>query len=157
MIYEVFRLLGTHVEDNTRVSFQINFVCSIKDKISTKLRRHVLERRMKEGATKISADEILKSLNQVYEESIQIGVNATDAVEEDGELDADDAAGYECEEVTAAPEPKRASTARQKVKKKTMHKDMWQNPWKLGRLSFDKKDVIAIREEGVRRRTRKSQ
>ena len=38
-----------------------------------------------------------------------------------------------------------------------MHKDMWQDPWKLGRLSFNKKDVIAIREEGIRRRTRKSQ
>ena len=91
MIYEVFRLLKTHVTDDERGSFPINFVTSIKKDITTDLRRDVLERSMKEGP-KTSADDILKSLNQVYEESIQkIGLNATDMLEEDGELDANDA------------------------------------------------------------------
>jgi hypothetical protein len=153
MIYEVFRLLGTHVEDISRSSFPINFVTSIKDKITTDLRRDALERCMKEGP-KTSADDILKSLNQVYEESIQkIGLNVVDDVEEDGELDAGDAFEYEEEVAT----PQRQSTARTKVTKRTMHKDMFKDPWKLGRESFYKKYVLGIRAEGVRRRERKSQ
>ena len=38
-----------------------------------------------------------------------------------------------------------------------MHKDITNDPWRLGRESFDKKDVLMIRSEGVRQRERKSQ
>ena len=37
-----------------------------------------------------------------------------------------------------------------------MHRDIFNNPWELGRESFGKKDIVAIRAEAARRRKQKS-
>ena len=68
LLYEVFVILQTHAQ-KSRDKPTKTYVVSIKDRISTELRRDVLERAMKE-TPKTSADEILDTLSATYQESI---------------------------------------------------------------------------------------
>ena len=97
------------------------------------------------------ADDILKSLNQVYNESIkQAGAGIANEEKEEGDED-----GAEERVVDAIAKGSAGKTG--KVTKKTMHKDILVEPWTAGRVEFAKKDVIKIRAEGDRRRKKKSE
>ena len=150
LCYEIFRLLKTHVEDVTRVQFTKTYITSIKEDISVELRRDVLERSMHEAPSS-PADDILKSLNQVYNESItKAGAGIANEEKEEGDED-----GAEERVVDAIAKGSAGKTG--KVTKKTMHKDILVEPWTEGRVEFAKKDVIKIRAEGDRRRKKKSE
>ena len=69
ILYEVLTLLKTHVCDPTRLSITKTWVGSVKDDVTTDLKRNKLERQINDGPA-TSADSILASLEQVYEESI---------------------------------------------------------------------------------------
>ena len=61
LLYEVFKLLRTHIADKTRIKFTKTWVSSVSNDLTTKLRREVLERSMHESPA-TSADEILEDI-----------------------------------------------------------------------------------------------
>ena len=46
LVYEVFGLVGTHIENPRRIEFTKIIVCGVKDSISIALKRDVLENTM---------------------------------------------------------------------------------------------------------------
>ena len=139
LIYEVFLLLKTHVVDRRRNDYPINYVTSVKDKISVELRRKVLEDAIAANPP-TSADDILKSLAQVYEESIQREVDEQDT--EEGN------------DVTTAS-LKSTHTSSRKIKKRTKHPKMHEDIFAAGRELLIKKDHLAVRSNAQRRRAKK--
>ena len=87
-----------------------------------------------------SADNILKSLAQVYEESIQ------------GEVDEEDT--EEGNDATTSS-PERASIGSRKIKKRTKHPKLHEDIFAAGRELLMKKDHMAIRSNAQRRRAKK--
>ena len=147
LCYEIFLLLKTHVHDESREKFERTYITSIQEKISVDLRRNVLERSMHE-APQSPADDILRSLNKVYNDSIrQAGVDIAVEERQEGEQHA----AEEC------VENKKNNTARHnigktsKVARRSMHKGILKEPWKEGRMEFRKKDVIKLRVEWDRK------
>ena len=158
MIYQIFKLLRTHEADYRRVIFKKNYVSSIEDDIDVELRRETLENAMHK-APETQADEILKSLTQVYDESIKnIGANlAKDGDDgEDGELSKEDAAEFagEGEDIDTSYF---VSEATQSMSKKTINKTIYMNPWTCGNESFAKKtNVVDVRAKACEIRKKKS-
>ena len=87
-----------------------------------------------------SADDILKSLAQVYEESIQREVDEQDT-EEGNDV------------TTASPES--THTSSRKIKKRTKHPKMHEDIFAAGRELLMKKDHLAVRSNAQRRRAKK--
>ena len=81
LLYKVFTLLRTHCCDNRQVSFSMNFITSIEKDLKTELKRSKLENSMRDNPI-TSANDILLTLSQVYQESIDKevdqGVNPSD-------------------------------------------------------------------------------
>ena len=113
MVYEIFKLLDTHKQSD-RNQPKIGYVMSIEKKLSTNLRRKVLERAMKEPP-KTSVDDLLVSLAATYEESI----DTEPAVTTEEELGADDSSGEEAESME--PDAELSSTMKEKIGKKKIH------------------------------------
>ena len=68
LLYKVFVLLGTHVTYSARTEFGCTYILSIKTKITTDLRRQVLEKSMTQTMS-CSADDVLATIDQVYKET----------------------------------------------------------------------------------------
>ena len=84
LIYQAFALLNTHVLDEKRTEFSMTYVTSIRQYLTVNLERTVLENSMK-SAPVTSADEILASLDTIYQETIdkEIGVSEEEELEEE--------------------------------------------------------------------------
>ena len=65
LVFQIFCLLKTHLFDVARNSFHLDYVLSIKDRLSVDLTRETLERSMNNSLV-TSADGILSTLNQVF-------------------------------------------------------------------------------------------
>ena len=147
LVYQVFGLLNTHVVNAERTSFSKTFVSSVKDQISVDLKREVLERSMS-AAPATSADSILATLNQVYQETIDGGVQ----VGAEEELDEADLAQVTSDDVADEPAGQEAG----RVTKKKMHDLIGKDLFALGKVELGKKDIAAIRADLHRRRMEKS-
>ena len=142
LLYEVFKLLSTHVTNPKRTTFSKGYILSVRSKITTNLRRKVLESSMKDGP-ETSCDDILKTLSHVYEESItkQVAVPVSDEVEP-REMDADVAPDSSTRRtsVTFGPSPRRNKRDR----KHTMNALMGRDVWSLGMVEFKKKRCFVV-------------
>ena len=69
LVYDVFRLLRTHIFKDKRVKFFKDYVLSVSNKVTVKLIRKESESRIHD-APSTSADDILAALADVYNESI---------------------------------------------------------------------------------------
>ena len=65
-VNKLFSLLETHVFDDKRTKFDKTYVSSVKENLSTDLKRTVLENRMKEGP-KTSVGRMILILSDVYQ------------------------------------------------------------------------------------------
>ena len=154
LLYEAFTLLRTHHCDSRRVSFSMNFITSIKKDLKTELKRSKLKNSMRDNPT-TSADDIILTLSQIYQESIDKevdqGVNPSDKLSREDVLAvaSEESRGTETI-LTKSREPK------EKIKKKVMHKNMGDNLWEIGVGMFAKKDTLTIRAEAEETRILKS-
>ena len=142
-IYEIFKLLNTHQPDPKRIEFSKNYISSVKDEITTELRREVLESRMKDGPT-TSCDDILATLSEVYEKTID--AETPDTAGE--ELSRDELS----EEAPIEAEPESNNIQQQwgKLKKKIMHDLIGDDLWTLGREKWEERDILRLRDEAKR-------
>ncbi len=85
LVYQFFCLLNTHICDPTRMFFHIDYVLSIKDRLSINLTRETFKRSMKEPPA-TSANGILSTLNQIFDK--KVGSTRIDALG-DNELNLD--------------------------------------------------------------------
>ena len=100
------------------------------------------------------ADDILRSLNEVYNDSIRpAGVDI--AVEERQEGEEHEAEECVVNETLNTAKHKTAKTG--KVARRSMHKGIKKEPWNEGRIEFRKKDVIKLRAEWDRKSKKKSE
>ena len=83
LIYEVFGLLGMHISSASRTTFKMNYVVSIRKRITIDIRMKVLESNMHDCSA-TTADDILTSLNLVLNNAPATGVDPTE------EMDIDD-------------------------------------------------------------------
>ena len=79
-VYQVFVLTDTHIENKQR-EYTRDFIPKIASKITVTLKR----KKLKEAAQgpETSADDILKTLSTVYDESIDNHVTVTDEMDDD--------------------------------------------------------------------------
>ena len=93
LVYQVFVLLQTHVVQQERNSFALDYVLSIREKLDIDLMRPGLEKDMTD-AHQTSADDILASLDEVYNKPIySAGIDPTRKDGDDkGELEKEEAA-----------------------------------------------------------------
>ena len=155
MLYQVICLLCTHVANCNRNRFEVGYASSVKDKIDVELRRESLERVMREAQT-TSADNILASLNTLYKESVvNIGIDPI-AEGEEGEMDPSDVEDVERD--TSGKKDNQSSLfhTKTKVSMKTMHVNISDDIFALGRAKLAGKDVITIRGDADRVRNRKA-
>ena len=151
LLYEVFILLKTHVCDTSRVTITKTWVGSVKDKVTTDLKRKRLESQINDTLV-TSADGILASLEQVYAQSIN------KEPLDDADQDYEDNEREEQVESLASSRQQASSSKREKVTKKEMHPLMGKDIRKLGFAALEKKgDVVAVRAEADRRREEKCQ
>ncbi len=86
-----FCQLKTHLADKGQNLFGIDYILTVKDKLSVKLTQETLERSMKESLS-TSANGILSTLNQVF--SMKTILTGIDAIG-DGKLNQDDLPPFE--------------------------------------------------------------
>ena len=156
LLYQVFAKLNTHIVNINRVKFTNTFVGKVREKLDVDLRREVMENSTKDHVHS-SADDILKSLTLVYEESIDgVGIDVLDGIEGECEIEADEPA-----EVAGSVEdhndPNQYGPANEGPDSTgKIHKHMFDNPWKIGRALLDIRDVTRVRAEIQRRLQKKS-
>ena len=156
LVYQIFCLLNTHICDPTRMFFHIDYVLSIKDRLSINLTRDTFERSMKQSPA-TSADGILSTLNQVFDK--KGGSAGIDALG-DGELNPDEVPTVEERNdpsEDAANLENNTTPERDRVIHRKLNDHMLDDPWKKGRDLFSKKDVVRIRDAATSRRKTKSQ
>ena len=154
LLYEVFTLLNTHHCDNRRVSLQINFITSIRSKLKTDLKRSKLDNAMKDNPS-TSADNILATLSQVYQESIDKEVDqSVNPSEELSDADLSATTSDEVEGEVAVVQSR--GELKEKIKKKTMHDNIGEDLWEIGVSMFAENDVLAIRSNAEETRSLKS-
>ena len=111
-------------------------------------------------APESEADELLKTLTQVYDESIKnLGANVTDDDEGDaGELSAEDAAEFAGDDVDDVDTRYfETDAATDKITKRTINTTMFKNPWKCGEEAFAKKNnVVDVRGKALEVRRKKA-
>ena len=154
LVFQIFCLLETHLVDAARTSFHLEYVLSVKDRLSVDLTRETLERSMKESPS-TSADGILSTLNQVFNKTTSLA--GIDAIA-DGELNPDDlpttiAEASELQEQEAEAE----NNGRDTVTNRKLHDNIFDDPWEKGHAKFAKKDVIRLRDSSAKRRKKKTQ
>ena len=118
-MYQAFALLETHISHPEQISFAIDYVTSIEDKLTVELKRDVLQRAQTESP-KTGADGILATLYAVYQETI----DNTKVVDEKEELNEADLLGV-VDETANGREPVSRSTqsaSAMEVPKKEMRK-----------------------------------
>ena len=124
LIYEVFKLSDTHNSDASRTDFEEKYVTSIKDMISTDLRREVLENSMK-VSEEMSSDEVLTSLSMV----LGTPDGAAAGIDPSEEMEADETAETISERVIVDEDKYRPPTVTSnKNSKKRMHLDISKIP-----------------------------
>ena len=149
LVYQIFCLLETHLCDETRTSFHIDYVLTIKDGLCVDLTRETLERSMKESPA-TSADGILSTLNQVFDK--KVGSAGIDAIA-DGKLNVDDLPTIQ----EADESHERTAPEKDKIIHRKLNDNISDDPWKLGMELFSKKDVVRVRDAAASRRQKKSQ
>jgi hypothetical protein len=156
LVFQMFSLLDTHLVDAKRNSFHLDYVLTIKDRLSVDLTRETLERSMKE-APSTSADGILSTLNQVFGKQIRLaGIDAIG----DGELNPDELPTIAEEDESREEEAdleNNTSRERDTLTKRKMNDHIFDDPWEKGRVMFAKKDVMRLRDSAATRRKKKSQ
>ena len=154
LVFQIFCLLNTHLVDAARNSFHLDYVLSIKDRLSVDLTRETLERSMKD-APATSADGILSTLNQVFGK--KTGLAGIDAIG-DGELNPDDLPTIEEEDESGEIDLENNTTReRDTLTKRKLNDHIFYDPWEKGRVLFSKKDVVRLRDSAASRRKKKSQ
>ena len=85
LVSQILFLLETHLVDAARTVFHLEYVLSIKDRISVDLIQEILERSMTDSPSN-SVNGILSTLNQVFNKKMnQAGIDAI----ANGELNPD--------------------------------------------------------------------
>ena len=154
MLYQVFVLLKTHVVNPRRKKFDMKYVSSIEDEITVVLKRTVLERSMKEAPT-TSADDLLKCLSDLYQQSI----DSIGGVNQEEELDAGETDHLEREpaDVCRVPESRTGrKKVGEKIAKRQMNKQISDDHWVLGKKEFEKSDVVSERANALSKREKKT-
>ena len=150
LIYEVFKLLNTHHYNASRKDFEEKYVTSIKNDISTDLRREVLENSMN-VSEETTSDEVLTSLSMVLGSSD----GAVAGIDPSEEMEVDETSATISERVTVDEDEYRPPTVTSNKKEKRKHLNISDDPWSSGSKHLAKTDVLYDRGEVVRRMGKK--